>query len=229
MGRKLGTSDEEIKQSIYEILASGQPAYPANVRLHLMQRLGRAGSTDRIANIVKEVTTATQRKDAPALAGLSVPDSLVALTSDYVSKLFEQARIVARAELEGDRLEMAKAKVDQERATREQVEHAQKLQQAAEAKCDLLSVQLIEVKASSDAMINDHARMDAELVAAKGALEAERKARQQDAEKWEKRTLELEADLNQVNARLFSSIAGQNLEDLANAIAVQIAKNGKLS
>jgi len=225
MGRKQGTSDEEIKQAIVEILAAGVPAYPANVRQHLMQKLGRAGATSRIAILIKESISATQKGDAHVLDGILVPPSLTALASDFVTKLFSHAKLEARSEMDAELTEAQSLLESKTRLVKRVVDREIKAREAAESKSGLLQAQLREQQQMVAGLQNELARMAADRDAAKLLLEQQRDAHNRDAEKWEKRNLELERDLRRASAKPTNALSGKDVDALAQAILAKTSHN----
>lgn len=209
MARKQIVTDENIRQAVLDLVCEGILPVTAQVRQRLLDTLGHAGATDRIARITTELVSSLGQTMRAPLSNPNIPAELLDRTGDLVAQLYalalakaDEALVGVRASIEAEKQKAVSAAEDRAR----DLEHRHAV----------LSGQLKQAKDR----IKDLQGSEAKLVARNENLKAELQVAQAQLDNATKRINELEEalksaaatpglDMDELVARVTQAVKGK--------------------
>jgi len=209
VARKQIVTDENIRQAVLDLVCEGTLPVTAQVRQRLIDTIGHAGATDRIARITTELVSSLGKTMRAPLSNPNIPAELLDRTGDLVAQLYAVALANADKALDGVRTTL-------EAETQKAVSAAENKARDIEHRHAVLSGQLKQAKDR----IKDLQGSEAKLAARNENLKAELQVAQSQLENADKRIIELEEalksatttpglDMDELVARVTQAVKGK--------------------
>lgn len=201
MGRTKLVSDGEIRKAVIDLVCDGIPPVTSRVREKLLENVGHAGETARIARVTKEVIESLGEHARVPVGDPNIPAELAKETGELVAKMYSLA--IGKADKLFDKQRQA-LELQTQKAIEKADKRVAELERAHATLGDQLRSAREQITGLESSQANLAARNDqltTSLAKAQATLEAERRSGEIEIGNLNKRILELEEALKTKSAQ----------------------------